>query len=1202
MSNMSNFMPHRPKHAGASHDSGSWKHGRASVGEGVKQVGRRSLPQEFLTHVVSLSPVVKRRIFADFPMENTNLKLGWAQLPSLRGNGFALGVFLDSSTFCQLALADWHGRVFGGSSEKMDTQGMVPAMMFNAEGEVTLHDGSRIGKPGSGGPLHRPRAGRPTALQGAVVGRTPDGPMTWLASWLKVGDRYALEQLRVNLPRSMRVDLEYRDAVATAFFCTCMIPGVEGVASGFGAGGIFHRLGDQAPIGAIRRSVEDGARAKAQGLRVSGLEEYFADLMLQTGVLSVSAGLEAVHGAEPLHLYTSSYSGNYFFSWDDSLGVSSALEALRIEGNLNRFAAVSAWLERNAKVGRLPIEDTVTPSQAARIDCALLENPALAPFTGEGRNANRLDEPSAISMARLMRVAREGRRATHEEVRGIPDSRTGEWRYRQTLSRLLRQLRLPYRSDAEFRSNLAGGDVAIAFTTAGAGMMPSKRYDLNSRSWVRLDDADRGTMGAQYDLRVGLMMAALCFGVSEQVQRVSLRIDTLGLEAAVAEQDSAMARFMTEALQAFEQLRGNRGNSGRSKADPKDGDVHGDPAQISMSAGQVRTDRHTGQERGTQDGSQGVISEDGQQSDGEAERSADVSQVHDGADASFESDGSQPSRESDDSTAKDGEGSVDERFADLMRDVDIDETVLSFEAGVHDDGTVAGSPTIRDDSRPADGDGGMGDQHGASVFADDSESLDDSDGSDGSDDRPDRGFSEAPRDFDANAQSVNLAPGSDNGAATRTLVSVTFDRSRFMDVVRSRGLNDPIATYRDFAAVLDVDGNQGLKPVEPGFTLHDKRFSPATSQSEPELDDATLSVHASQVLGTNNVGGLSIQRADLLQRVVADFHRLSQDRSLPSVSKAQEAMRIVEQVGDPELRELASSVSSALIDGVDTPDLRFTVSQQIDEQRAHSRQLLFSGAIDEAIDNLERTVAQVDTKYASIVGVPRYFNSYAERVIYNRLFATSDECTVLIPDNLFYAHLELADLLAQVRGAKAALPHLNRMVAYAPAYPLSHMRLAVQLAREEDWSSARAACLNALRVSLDGDDAAYAYYRLAYAEWMNDRFDVAAACYIMSEHVSGSGIASLEGELQELLLRAQSQCIDVPTNLDDAKNVLRAYGMPVWPDPEVASIVAQAAQVCVDDGMFVPARTLAVAEARMNEAGETGMDMAQAQFLRSLGA
>lgn len=56
---------------------------------------------------------------------------------------------------------------------------------------------------------------------------------------------------------------------------------------------------------------------------------------------------------------------------------SPALSALRIEGNLNRFANVSALLERNARFGVQPIEDTVTRAQAAQIDLELLRNPAL---------------------------------------------------------------------------------------------------------------------------------------------------------------------------------------------------------------------------------------------------------------------------------------------------------------------------------------------------------------------------------------------------------------------------------------------------------------------------------------------------------------------------------------------------------------------------------------------------------------------------------------------------------------------------------------------------------------------------------------------------------------------------------------------------------------------------------------------------------
>ena len=66
-------------------------------------------------------------------------------------------------------------------------------------------------------------------------------------------------------------------------------------------------------------------------------------------------------------------------------------------------------------------------------------------------------------------------------------------------------------------------------------------------------------------------------------------------------------------------------------------------------------------------------------------------------------------------------------------------------------------------------------------------------------------------------------------------------------------------------------------------------------------------------------------------------------------------------------------------------------------------------------------MAHLDQVYAAGHGVPRYFNSYAERVVYNRLFATLDERTVLIPDNLFYAHMELADVLSQIEGAEAAI-------------------------------------------------------------------------------------------------------------------------------------------------------------------------------------
>ena len=86
-------------------------------------------------------------------------------------------------------------------------------------------------------------------------------------------------------------------------------------------------------------------------------------------------------------------------------------------------------------------------------------------------------------------------------------------------------------------------------------MMPFTRYDVSRRAWIDLTDVERTRMSVDYNLRVGLMMAALSFGADPNVKRVSMHIDSIGLEEAVAEQDSAISELMSEALSAFERIR-----------------------------------------------------------------------------------------------------------------------------------------------------------------------------------------------------------------------------------------------------------------------------------------------------------------------------------------------------------------------------------------------------------------------------------------------------------------------------------------------------------------------------------------------------------------------------------------------------------------------------------------------------------------------
>lgn len=791
------------------------------------------------------------------------------------------------------------------------------------------------------------------------------------------------------------------------------------------------------------------------------------------------------------------------------------MRALNIEGNLNRFAAVSSWLERNARIGKLPTEDTVTRAEAAQIDMALLENPALIALKPDDEFGAILDskqDDGVQAVMRLMDIASETRRSIAENTTVGTDSVAfgseggSEWVYRQTMSRLLRSMRLPYRFDVDFRCSLKDGNMAIGFTSAGVSMMPSTRYDAARHAWVDMTDAERARMSADYNLRVGLMMAALSFGADPGIQRVSMHIDSIGLEEAVAEQDSAISELMSEALAAFERIRtGDMGVSG-SKADPKDGDFHGDPSRPVTP------------------------------------KTADLGV--DGGDGD------------------DADDSLNKQFEDLIKDIDFDEMTFAVpdEAANESTGEEGDSEHFTHDGLDA----GL------------------------------IGYNDFDGDGDDPLSQLRKNP------TVRNLVTVTFTRGEFMERLGECGLSDPTGTYRMFDAEMDVDGLGALKPVDAALNLRDSRFSPAGSQEEPELSDVTFDHNTAQLFGCRDMSGLSIQRVDLLQRAVGEFHRIAQDPHLESVAKAKQAMDIINAIADPELTALAPQVTSALIDGKDTPDFSFRVADELDAERIKARDLLFSGQVDQSVELAEAALERMDQLFASNPGVPRYFNSYAERVIYNRMFATEGERTVLIPDNLFYAHMELADVLAQVKGVKAALPHLNAMVRYAPAYPLSHLKLAVQLARAEDWDPARAACLNALHVALDREDASFAYYRLAYAEWMCDHFDIAAAAYIMSEEIAPARIAMLEGELQELIGRAQSQCIPVPTNVSEAMHVLTQAGLPVWPNTQVASLVRKAARVCVDEGMFVPARTLSVAASRMDDEERDGADVVQMQFLRSL--
>lgn len=899
-----------------------------------------------------------------------------------------------------------------------------------------------------------------------------DYDMRTVASLLHIetltGSRYTLEHLRTPLPDTLRCNLQYRDAISVAFFASFFAPDLLQAMSGFGSQQIFRRLRREAPLGAIRRSIEDMHKAQQAGLRISGLEQYFERLMQQVDVLSHMGELEAVHGAERLHMYESPLSSTRSLIWDNGLEPASALKVLRLESALNRFYNIAECVEVLSKRYGSPCEETISQQQVAQIDNLLLEDPAYRVYPMYyDRQLPNIFHPDVhrASLQQLFEFAQGHAqyRAFGECIDILDDNKThcnqsnpSEWMFRQSLSQLIRQMRLPFRFDADFRSNLQDGHVAIVYTAASKSMMPTQRFDKESGTWNTLSQREQHASARRYNFRLGMMFAAIAFGLSDAVQQVALRLDSVGLEETVRAQASVMTTLLNRAIQTLDAMSNAESSS---KGDPKDGDVHGDPT----------------------------------------------------------------------------------KRADTPLLSIVDDSAANDEKSVH---------TEREED----------------------------------DDNPLSIFTQAP--------------------ANRTLMTVRIKRCDFLQALTNDAWQDPEAFYRQCHAQFSVDDHGALQEIEePALDLHDAIFAPRAAQEEPEFGDYQLADTQEQpnAFGATSCRDLAIQREDVLQQAVADFHRIAADEHYSTAQKAREVIALVNHLHDPELVQVSQSVTSAIINGDDLPALSFTVSKEIEQLRWHIRNMLIAGQPMKAIEAYAHALRKYDAMFTIEGTVARYFNSYAERVLYNRNFTTSNEYTLLIPDGLFYAHMELADLLAQTHQHDEAIKQLNQMVAYAPTYPLFHIRLALELAQREDWVSVRAACLNALNVCLDRDDAAFAYYRLAYAQWMSDEFDAAVASYRMADELMPEPIDALHVELHELIARAQSQCISVPMNLQEAQEVLQAYNIPLWPHIPAQTIMQEAARQSVDSGAFVVARTLSVAAARMSLTNPAN-DIIQAQFIRSLNA
>ena len=326
-------------------------------------------------------------------------------------------------------------------------------------------------------------------------------------------------------------------------------------------------------------------------------------------------------------------------------------------------------------------------------------------------------------------------------------------------------------------------------------------------------------------------------------------------------------------------------------------------------------------------------------------------------------------------------------------------------------------------------------------------------------------------------------------------------------------------------------------------------------------------------LGTSFVADLSIERKGILWKACRTFASLASLVEGGKMSKAQAVEKvesICQLMPDPELKKAGGLAASLIRQGAPIAGFDFSIEEEIKAAQEEADSLLsdkFAGA--SGVRLLEEKVKKAERGFDLFPLAPaRYFNTYAERVIYNKLLSSGGEYTVLLPNSLFAAHVALEEMISK-QGGEGALEQANWQVLHAPATPLSHLNQYKELSRLRDWEASEAAARNMLEVAVEGKHIAMAYRNVGYCYWMRGALDVAAACYRMAFALDSSEEAiRTESWVLEKVARSSHFLLPTP---QEALGLLKERSIPIYPDLPGVQVAKGAAEALVDYGLFVPA-------------------------------
>lgn len=411
-------------------------------------------------------------------------------------------------------------------------------------------------------------------------------------------------------------------------------------------------------------------------------------------------------------------------------------------------------------------------------------------------------------------------------------------------------------------------------------------------------------------------------------------------------------------------------------------------------------------------------------------------------------------------------------------------------------------------------------------------------------------------------------------------LSVDFDRWRFAKTELDH-TDDLEKIMRPFCPVMRLEDGF-LRPVTQSFSLAEERFCPRRRYESVSMSTRKLPKHLAHALGTDHVSGLAIQESekreaiadDILRRLVAPVRKNATQHNVHTI------LELAGDDPDPSVRSAAERTANALVRGSIDGEPQsvveeFMTGDVLSRACELARRALQAHNASGALEVLRAALEPLDAAgtYADSPQVEwRFFSSFVDRALYNRIHKANGRSLMLIPDTYYNAHV-LAVMAELAEGhVGRATEHARELVRIAPLDAHAKLQLIRCLEASGNDKAAVELLTQLLKEAHDPQAVGTAYYRMAFFQWKQGNILAARACYQMATQFVPAAMPTIAMELTALSMQTGIKDAREPLSPTELHHILETHHIPESPTDEMSGVFMECAQASLDAEVFPVAR------------------------------